>query len=123
MKQKILYAIVVLAIAILAVINVSVSLNSQSDDVVFHLTQANHTEAIAGEWAGWGNFLEGQGLYKDEQELKEPCPSEQSTSGSGSASYGGGSVSGSGSDSQTNPSNRNDIRCGYGSENCTRVKC
>jgi hypothetical protein len=122
MRKIILESIAVLAIVGLAVINIGLSSYSQSGNILSNLTLAN-TEALAGEWGGWENFFQGQGFYKDEREIKERCPKEQSSSGSGSASYGGASASGNGSSSQSNPSNRTDIRCGYGNENCTPVKC
>lgn len=119
MKNKIFGGIAVLALVVLTALNVNINLESKN----FTNLNLAEIEAIAGEYAGWDNFWQGQGFYKDEEELKEPCPSEQSSSGSGSASYGGGSVGGSGSSSQTNPSTRHDIRCGYGNNNCTRVYC
>ena len=119
MKKKFLYGIVMLAVVALAIFNINIDMESKNTT---SLKLAN-IEAIAGEWGGWGNFWQGQGFWLDEEDLMEPCPSEQSSSGSGSASYGGGSASGSGSSSQTNPSARHDIRCKYGNQNCSPVSC
>lgn len=123
MKKKILGGIAVLATTVLAVINININLNtSKLPDV-----DIAGVEALAQvEWNDWTQWL-SQGLTKDEREVQEQCPTDQSSSGNGSLSGGngavGGSASGSGSSSQTNPPGRTDIRCASGSDNCTPVKC
>jgi hypothetical protein len=120
MKKILLYGVTVLAIVGLAVFNININMESKS---ITNLRLID-IEALGGaEWGGWSNFSQGQGFWLDEEELKEPCPSEQSSSGGGSASYGGGSASGNGSSSQSNPPDRHDIRCKYGNQNCTSVSC
>jgi hypothetical protein len=115
-------SVAILAITALTAINVNVNLNSQKKDTVSMFTLSK-PEALAGEYAGWDNFWQGQGFYMDEEDFTQPCPSEQSSDGNGNGSYGGISVGGGGSSSQTNPSGRHDIRCKYGDYNCTRVPC
>ncbi|MDR1756143.1 MAG: hypothetical protein LBR65_04180 [Culturomica sp.] len=96
-------------------------------------TTTETTTTPTGSTDDWGlgdailNILQGQGATKDEEEMRETCPIWESSGGSGSVSGGngtiGGAASGSGSSSQANPSNRTDIRCKYGSQNCSTVSC
>jgi uncharacterized membrane protein YgcG len=118
MKSKIIKVSLATLVATVALFNISIAFDNEteSDLLLFNV------EALSTEWNDWTQWL-SQGFTKDEEELVEPCPTDQSSSGSGSVSYGGGSISGSGSSNSTNPSNRHDIRCKYGSENCTSVDC
>lgn len=122
MKKTIIGGVVAVAIAAVAAFNVHFNTNAENELSAFSI---NHVEALASEEGGynhWSQWL-SQGLTKDEREFTRPCPSSSSSGGSGSASYGGGSVSGSGNSSQTNPSNRYEITCPYGSDNCTSIGC
>jgi len=120
MKNKILGVTAIIALFALATLNVSIT-NTEANNIDLEFIR---NQAFAdGEYAGWSNFWQGQGFYKDEREIIEQCPIFQSNSGSGGASYGGASASGSGSGTQVNPGGRHDIRCGTGSSNCTPVDC
>ncbi len=129
MKTKIFGGIAIVVIAVLATINISISIDKRIELPNLSLTDV---EAHAdGFWSEVGdaivNIAQGQGATKDEREIREKCPTSQSSSGGGSVSGGngavGGSASGSGSSSQTNPPERTDIRCASGTVNCTPVSC
>lgn len=122
--KKILLSLVILA-SFLSFIAIVVADRKGSA----RLFKAN-VEALTNqeEKHGWNWPWEwGQGLTKDEREVMESCPTQEEQHGEGSVSGSGGgysgSVSGSGGSSQSNPSNRHDIRCAYGYENCTPVDC
>jgi len=126
--KKLFYCGIAAALVALAAVNLNLSM--KPDRTVSDVTLVQ-VEAQAFSWNEFlesvQNILQGQGATKDEREISEQCPCEQSSSGSGSVSGSSGgngaSASGSGSSSQTNPETRTDIRCAYGSENCTPVKC
>ena len=84
-------------------------------------------ESCDPQWGGFSNFFQGQGFWKDEEEVKEECPpSQQNSSGisiSGSSGNSSGSVSTNTSNSQTNNGRRTDIRCKLGCNNCTPIDC
>lgn len=126
MKKKILGIASIFAIAIFAVLSISVTQNKDQENDLL-LIYLGNVALADGEYAGWDNFWQGQGFYKDESSIREQCPIYKSNSGSGSASgsYGGasGSASGSGSSTQINPSSRTDVRCTAGGENCTPIEC
>lgn len=128
MKKKILGMATIFAIAILALVNITITKDKNKDQAnELLLINLNTALASDAEWGGWNNFWQGQGFWKDESSIREQCPIYESNSGSGSASgsYGGasGSASGSGSGTQINPSSRTDIRCTDGNENCTPIDC
>lgn len=93
------------------------------------LAQSNNSGGSGSSSVNWNHWTQwpSQGLTKDEREYRRRCPKKSSSSGSGSVSggYGGvsGSISGSGSTSQTNPTDREEISCPYGEQNCTPVGC
>lgn len=126
--MKRIYLNIIGAVFMVALIAVNFTVvNDDKKDSEF-LSSFSLNEAIAwGFMDGVENSLQGQGWTKDEREVQETCPSEQTTSGSGGASgnYGGtgGGVYGSGSSSQSNPSSRTDIRCAIGTDNCTSIDC
>ena len=126
MKKKILGMASIIAIAILTALNINIT---ETEYPANNLSLINLNIALAddAEYGGWSNFWQGQGFWKDESSIREQCPIYESNSGSGSASgsYGGasGSASGSGSSTQINPSDRTDVRCTDGSDNCTRIEC
>ncbi len=120
MKKKILYGTVIMAVAVMAFCNFAFVKNSNC--AIAEITLFNAEALAETEWNDWTQWL-SQGFTKDEREIVRPCPSDQSSSGNGSISVGGNSASGGGSHSQTNPTGRYDIACGYGSVNCSPVKC
>lgn len=133
-RKSFFVGIVTVCVAVVAGYGVSKSVNNDTDLEVLTL---GNVEALAGGEGFWdgvkdglswwgdgiGNTLKGQGWTKDEEKVRESCNIIIESSGSGSASYGGGSASGSGSHRQVNPSNRTDIRCTNGNENCTPIDC
>ena len=129
MKTKIFGGIAIVVIAVLATINISISVDKRIE--LPNLSLADVEAHADGFWSEVGavivNIGQGQGATKDKSEIREKCPTSQSSSGGGSVSGGngvaGGSASGSGSSSQTNPPERTDIRCGAGEVNCTPVAC
>ena len=77
-------------------------------------------------WGGLDNFLIGQGFYKDEKEYERPCPTTQQEGPSvtiGIGRRGRPGVTISEGSSTTNPPNRMEIKCKYGSTNCSTVNC
>ncbi|PCH68240.1 MAG: hypothetical protein COC06_09930 [Bacteroidales bacterium] len=122
MKNKIIGVAVLFSMATLVILNISIVI-SENSEADLNLLKVKTAQADDAEYAGWDNFWQGQGFYKDEKAMVEPCPIYESNSGSGSASYGGGSASGSGSGTQVNPEGRHDVRCTNGSSNCSSVSC
>lgn len=119
MKNKVLYGVVIMSVAMLIAFNIVTvkKSNNNSNIALFDV------EALADvEWNHWTQWW-GQGFTKDEREYERPCPSDESSSGSGNVSHGNTSIGGGGSHSQTNPSGRNEITCPYGSDNCTPIDC
>jgi len=104
-------------------INVNLNKVSNKGDLALANVEAlaNEKDGKHEENSGWEYWT--QGATKDEEEWERPCPSSSSSSGSGSGSYNGTGVGGSGSTSQTNPSNRDELCCKYGYDNCTPVEC
>ena len=77
-------------------------------------------------WAGFDNFLIGQGFYKDEREWERDCPTHQQQGPSitiGIDRRGRPGVTISEGSSTTNLSGRKEITCPNGSTNCTKVGC
>ena len=77
-------------------------------------------------WGGLSNLLIGQGLYKDEEEMKRACPTTEQEGPSvtiGTNRRGRPAVTISSGSSRTNPPGRQEIKCKYGSTNCSTVDC
>ena len=124
MKNKIFGGAFIIAIAVLATININIV---QLENGTVNLKLAN-MKAFANAENGIndpniGSTYYTQGATKDEREWIRPCPTNTTSSGSGSGSYGGASASGSGSSSQTNPITRTELSCPYGYVNCTPIGC
>ncbi|MDD2612079.1 MAG: NVEALA domain-containing protein [Bacteroidales bacterium] len=125
MKKNIFGGIAIVAIAVLMAFNVNLNLKKSRHASLLGFANvealANEEDGIHEKNTGWEILT--QGATKDEEEWERPCPTSSTTSGSGSGSYSGVGVGGSGSTSQTNPSNRYEICCKYGYDNCTPVDC
>ena len=109
----------IICVAVVAGYGVSKSVNNDTDLEV--LTLGNVEALASGEEHEHNGFWLwfSQGLLKNEEEMEQPCPTESSSSGKA----GAGGVSVEGSQSQKNPGTRTDIRCKYGYDNCSRVRC
>ena len=120
MKRKFLGLTAILAIIALATLNISIT-NADTNKIDLDIIK---TQAFAdGEYAGWSNFFQGQGFYKDEREESRDCPSSQSSGANISVTYKGVTVGAGYHQSQTNPDTRQEIICPNGNSNCTPVGC
>ncbi|MFJ1322020.1 NVEALA domain-containing protein [Capnocytophaga canis] len=118
-RKSILISFGVTYLAVLAGYGVS---KTVSDDTDLEILTLGNVEALAdGEKHEHNGFWLwfSQGLLKNEEEMREQCPTESNSSGKA----GAGGVSVEGSVSTKNPSARTDIRCKYGYDNCSRVRC
>lgn len=118
MKKIFLYGFTIAVVVVIALLNVAMIEN----DRIIDLSLSNVEASAESEWNDWNDWFT-QGATKDEREWMRPCPITESSSGQGGASHGNTSVSGGGSHSQTNPSNRQEITCPYGSSNCSAIGC
>lgn len=113
-------------IALTAIAGVNAYFAAPSNDAESELLLCN-VESLAD--VEYNNFFLwfSQGITMDEREWKRPCPENYANSNSGSVSGGngqvGGSISGSSSTSYSGAYGRQEIRCPYGSTNCTEITC
>lgn len=130
MKNRIFGLLGIAFIAALITINLKItSLENNSIDLssLSLIPTANAEQGDDAEYGGWGNFWQGQGLYKDEWPIRESCPTYEYNDGywgiyGGYGGYSGG-IYGGGSEEQINPPGRTDIRCTNGNSNCTPIDC
>ncbi|WP_137404281.1 hypothetical protein [Echinicola rosea] len=110
---------------LMLVLNVVVSLDFEEDELLPSLTlkELGNKAYAQGEYAGWSNFVQGQGFYKDEREEGRTCPTEYTTYTFSGFSYGNVSVGTEDYTSVTNPPGREEILCVSGDENCTSAGC
>ena len=119
MKNKFLGGTIVLLLVVITTVNINVGLDTNKVPDINII----NVEAIAAEWGGWSNFMQGQGFYLDEREESQPCPTVSSKSGYGGASYNDGSIYGGGSNFKINPIERKEYICLSGDENCSPYSC
>ncbi|MFV0502983.1 MAG: hypothetical protein ACK5LT_03300, partial [Lachnospirales bacterium] len=84
MKNTIFGILSIAFVAILIAINVSITSPENSGIDLSSLSlinSANAEQGDDGEYAGWGNFWQGQGLYKDEWPIRESCPTYEYNDG------------------------------------------
>ena len=116
MKNRILGMASIICLAVLTTFNVNLtSIENDSFDLasVMNISTANAE-------IDWTNVLQGQGLTKDEKVVQEACYSY--TNWYGGISYGNKAKAGAGATS-LGANGRTDIRCTYGSVNCTSIDC
>ncbi len=120
MKNKLLSSALILIVTIVGTLNVNFT--SLENDDVFTLEMEMKTASANTEWNNWTQWL-SQGFTQDEEEMEESCPSSSGSSVTICVNKDSNGVCLEYTTQQVNPINRNDIRCGFGSVNCTRVTC
>ena len=120
MKNKLLGTASILAIAVLAVINVQftelVSANNQLE--LSKLVQVAHAQA---EYGGWDNFWQGQGFYLDEAVFPVTCSGTSGGSVKVCVKKSGAGACIEWSYQSAGPTTA--LRCQYGSANCSPTGC
>lgn len=99
----------------LSVININVTSSHSEETTLASLTLI--PEACAE--CDWTNVFQGQGCTKDEREVQESCYAYENWYGG--VSYG--TASATAGYERTLVASRTDIRCAYGSTNCSRIYC
>jgi hypothetical protein len=122
MKNKFFGVASIIAIAVLATININFTKSGKYSNELL-LTNVKTASADEAEWGGWDNFWQGQGFWKDEKEMSRKCPTSTSDTNGVSVPVEGGTITIGSTHEQTNPPDRYEIICGSGKDNCTSVPC